>query len=98
MWNYRIIKFKDHVGLYETIYNDAGEICAYSEKPELVGDNVEELGETLKLMLHDYNRHVADPEQVLIGPDIKFGKFYEPDDELIPFTTESLNDHHDDQS
>ena len=89
MWNYRIIKFPDHVGLYETIYNDAGEIAMHSERPDISGDSVEDLGETIKLMLHDYNRHVAEPDRVLDGESIMFGKFHDPDDpeqKLIPFT------------
>ena len=89
MWNYRIIKFPDHVGLYETIYNDSGEVAAHSERPEVTGESIDDLGETIKLMLHDYNRHVADPTKVLDGESIEFAKLLDPDDpdqKLIPFT------------
>lgn len=92
MWNYRIIKFPDHVGLYETIYNDAGEICAHSKDAEIYADTVEDLGETLKIMLHDYNRHIAEPDKILRGPIKTFGKFIDSDDEIVPFTDITLDE------
>ena len=87
MWNYRIIKFDDHVGLYEVIYNDQGEISCHSEKPEAVGDTVEELGDTLKMMLQDYER-----SDVLDGDKIEFAPLVDPDEKLIPFDLEELNE------
>lgn len=89
MWNYRIIKFPDHVGLYETFYNDDGHITAHSERAEIVGESVEDLGAVIKLMLHDYNKHLAEPDKILDGESIKFAEFCDDDDleqELIPFT------------
>jgi len=61
MWNYRIIHYdsekgmglKNFYGLYEVIYNDDGEISAHSEEPEVVSDSVEDLIETLEIMLSD---------------------------------------------
>ena len=87
MWNYRVIKFDDHVGLYEVIYNDQGEISGHCEKPEVVGDTVEELGDTLKLMLHDYER-----SDVLDGEKIEFAPLVDPDDKLIPFDLKNADD------
>ena len=40
MWNYRIIKDKDIYGLYEVMYNDDGEICAHTEKPEIIAESL----------------------------------------------------------
>jgi len=85
MWNYRIIKFPDHVGLYEVIYNDQGEISCHSETPEVVGDTVEELGKTIKMMLHDYEK-----SDIINGDKIKFAPLIDPDEELIPFNPDEL--------
>jgi hypothetical protein len=54
MWNYRIIQSSDQLyGLYETIYNDDGEISAHAEEPEAIGSSVKDLLDTLRLMLDD---------------------------------------------
>lgn len=72
MWNYRVIKFKDHVGLYETIYNDENELFAHSEQPEIVGETIQDLRDTLDMMSSDLQKHENDSQQILDGDNIKF--------------------------
>jgi hypothetical protein len=81
MWNYRIIKFRtkrgkpsdEHYhGLFETFYNDAGEICAHDETPTIVGDSVEDIRKTLSMMTADAIRF-----EVIDGDKIKFKEFDE---------------------
>jgi hypothetical protein len=81
MWNYRIIKNKDFYGLYEVIYNDDGDICAHSEKPEIEDYNVKDLLTTLRLMLDDAQKSSYN---ILYANEIKFAKICE-DEETIPF-------------
>ena len=58
-WNYRIVKHSNEnpdaewFGLYETYYNDEGKVCAITENPETTGATVEELTESIKMMLKD---------------------------------------------
>ena len=70
-WNFRVIKTtKDDVdffGLYETFYNEAGEICAHDEEPTIVGDDVEDIKKTLEMMRGDVDKH-----EVLDGYKIQF--------------------------
>ncbi len=93
MWNYRIIKFATkhnpasklegdthYYGLYETFYNDEDEICGHDENPTIVGDSVEEIQKTLKMMTNDVNRC---KEDVLEGDQIKFAPFYDESEGLI---------------
>jgi len=86
MWNYRIIKFpmKDNheydYGLYETFYNEEGKVCGHDEVPTIVGDSVEEIEKTLKMMLSDVNRC---KDNVLEGDQIKFAPFYDESEGLI---------------
>ena len=79
MWNYRIIKYatkhnhegdEDCYGMYETYYNDAGEICAHDDIPTIVGDSVEDIRKTLSMMTADAIRF-----EVLDGDKIKFVEF-----------------------
>ncbi len=79
MWNYRIIKFatkhnhegdKDCYGMYETYYNNAGEICAHDDIPTIVGDSAEDIRKTLSMMTADAIRF-----EVLDGDQIKFANF-----------------------
>lgn len=89
MWNYRIIKFDDHVGLYEVIYNDQGEISCHSTKPEVIGDTIEDLGKVLGMMLRDYKKLVKKSD-ILDGNTITFAPLVDPDEELIPFDPDTL--------
>ena len=61
MWNYRIIKKSSnndlHYGLYEVFYNNSGEICAHAENPDIVGESIEDIKKTLKLMLKDVDKY-----------------------------------------
>jgi len=73
MWNYRVIKSKEDIecyGLYETFYNDAGEICAHDEEPTLIGDSAEDIKKTLEMMINDVEKH-----EVLDGDKIEFKEF-----------------------
>ena len=92
MWNYRIIKDKDTYGLYEVMYNDDGEICAHSEKPEIIGESPTDLLDTLELMIHDVNKHIIDGEKILDLNKIKFSEFCKDMDKSEEITLEQLDD------
>ena len=72
MWNYRIIKKKDEYGLYEVFYNDSGDICAHSEKPEIIGESISDLKKTLQMMFTDLDRSKDD---ILERGNIKFANW-----------------------
>ena len=92
MWNYRIIKDKDTYGLYEVMYNDDGEICAHSEKPEIIGESPTDLLDTLELMIHDVNKHIIDGDKILDYNKIKFSEFCKDMDKSEVITLEQLDD------
>jgi len=92
MWNYRIIKNKDTYGLYEVMYNDDGEICAHSEKPEIIGESPTDLLDTLELMIHDVNKHIIDGDKILDLNKIKFSEFCKDMDKSEVITLEQLDD------
>ena len=92
MWNYRIIKDKDAYGLYEVMYNDDGEICAHSEKPEIIGESPTDLLDTLELMIHDVNKHIIDGDKILDLNKIKFSEFCKDMDKSEVITLEQLDD------
>jgi hypothetical protein len=92
MWNYRIIKDKDTYGLYEVMYNDDGEICAHSEKPEIIGESPTDLLDTLELMIHDVNKHIIDGDKILDYNKIKFSEFCKDMDKSEEVTLEQLDD------
>lgn len=92
MWNYRIIKDKDTYGLYEVMYNDDGEICAHSEKPEIIGESPTDLLDTLELMIHDVNKHIIDGDKILDLNKIKFSEFCKDIDKGEEITLEELDD------
>ena len=88
MWNYRVIKFKDHIGLYETIYNDENELFAHDEHPTIVGETMQDLRDTLNLISDDLHRHEEEQLEVLDGDNIKFHPLGEGQMELdleIPY-------------
>lgn len=89
MWNYRIIKDKDTYGLYEVMYNDDGEICAHTEKPEVISETPQELVDTLELMLKDAKRSKFN---ILEYDKIKFSKFCKDMDKSEEITLEQLDD------
>tara|TARA_Y100001938_G_scaffold140498_1_gene208756 strand:+ start:293 stop:715 length:423 start_codon:yes stop_codon:yes gene_type:complete len=72
MWNYRIIKKKDEYGLYEVFYNDSGDICAHAEKPEVIGETIDELRRSLQLMTLDLEKSKND---ILQWGKIKFANW-----------------------
>jgi len=92
MWNYRIIKDKKTYGLYEVMYNDDGEICAHSEKPEIIGESPTDLLDTLELMIHDVNKHIIDGDKILDLNKIKFSEFCKDMDKSEVITLERLDD------
>jgi len=89
MWNYRIIKDKDTYGLYEVMYNDDGEICAHTEKPEIIGESAEDLLQTLRLMLDDAQKSYYN---ILEYNKIKFSEFCKDMDKSEVITLEQLDD------
>jgi hypothetical protein len=58
-WNYRIIKRtcpetgEIYYGLNEVFYKRTGELMAFSEKDEVIGDDPKEIIKVLKMMLKD---------------------------------------------
>ena len=92
MWNYRIIKDEKTYGLYEVMYNDDGEICAHSEKPEIIGESPTDLLDTLELMIHDVNKHIIDGDKILEYDKIKFSEFCKDMDKGEEITLEQLDD------
>jgi|TARA_Y100000289_G_scaffold62654_1_gene72182 hypothetical protein len=88
MWNYRIIKDSpESYGLYEVIYNDDGEISAHSEKPEIVGENPQDILEALQLMIADAKKHFnyffppeVNEEKILDINQIKFAPLCDESD------------------
>jgi hypothetical protein len=93
MWNYRIIKFNtatetQYYGLYETFYDDKGDICGHDETPTIIGDTVDEIQKTLEMMMTDVNRC---KDNVLEGDQIKFAPFYDKSEPLIPFDLDELS-------
>ena len=71
MWNYRIIKNGETYGLYEVIYNDDKQIAAHSEDPELESHDVDDLIESLELMLEDakkYKNNILEYDQIKFAP------------------------------
>ena len=76
-------------GLYETFYNEEGEICGHDEVPTIVGDSVEEIQKTLKMMMDDVKRCKDDD---LEGDQIKFAPFHDESEELIEVKIKDLLD------
>lgn len=91
MWNYRVIKFKDKdtqdvsYGLYETFYNDAGDITAHAERPEVIGSSISDLKDSIDMMYEDLNKHLKDPLLTLDGDQIIFANIDCDPDDTIPF-------------
>lgn len=80
MWNYRIIKGTDNsYGLYETMYNDKKEIIAHDESPIIIGDSVQDLKDTVALMLSDINKC---QENILEVDKITFAPMYDDEEEF----------------
>ena len=87
MWNYRIIKKENECGLYEVFYNDDGKISAHSEKPEVFGENPEELLTTLRLMLDDAQKSYY---EILKYGEIEFAPLYDEKDLSESMTIEEF--------
>ena len=96
MWNYRIIKFATkhnhegdthYYGLYETFYNDNGEIFAHDEIPSVVGDSPDDIITQLKNMHEDAEKYKG---LVIDGDNITFGNCITlpENDEYQPFDPE----------
>lgn len=82
MWNYRIIKRTgkedqdDYYGLFEMFYNDDNKISLMTVEPEMVGESVDELINSLKLM---YNDAVRCKNDVLVEGEIEFAPICDDD-------------------
>ena len=72
MWNYRIIQTKpEEYGLYEVIYNEDGDISAYTENPEVIAESPEDLLVSLRLMLDDANKsyhNILEADKIEFAP------------------------------
>ena len=95
MWNYRIIKDGETYGLYEVFYNDDGEISAHSEKPDTIGESVDDIIKSLELMLGDAKKHQGSDKMdnilVLEKDEIEFKDLYDPEEKLESIDIEDLN-------
>jgi metal-responsive CopG/Arc/MetJ family transcriptional regulator len=80
MWNYRIIKKDESYGLYEVIYNEEKQIAAHSENPELESHDVDDLIESLEMMLEDAKKC---KNNILEYNQIQFAPLYDENEELI---------------
>ena len=80
MWNYRIIKNGETYGLYEVIYNDEKQIAAHSENPELESHDVDDLIESLEMMLEDAKKC---KNNILEHDQIQFAPLYDENEESI---------------
>jgi len=74
MWNYRIIKKDNIYGLYEVIYNDDKEISAHSDMPEIESESVEDLINSLEMMLEDARKSASN---ILEYENITFSSLYD---------------------
>ena len=72
-WNYRIMKRKCpetneiYYALNEVFYKEKGELMAYSERDDIVGDSPEEVIKTLEMMLTDAKKD----RPILLEKDFK---------------------------
>ena len=80
MWNYRIIKKDESYGLYEVIYNDEKQIAAHSEEPELESHDIDDLIESLEMMLKDAKKC---KNKILEHDQIKFAPLYDENEEFL---------------
>lgn len=88
MWNYRIIQTKpEEYGLYEVIYNEDGDISAYTEKPEVIAESPEDLLLSLRLMLDDAQKSY---NNILKSDEIKFAPLYDESEMSEAMTIEEF--------
>ena len=85
MWNYRIIKREvdgqpDQYGLFEVFYNDNGEITAHADEAEVIGDNPEEILESIMLMQKDAQKSLSN---ILEMNKIKFAPLSEDENDWV---------------
>ena len=90
MWNYRIIKDGETYGLYEVFYNEKGEISAHSEKPDTIGESVDDIVKSLELMLGDAKKHKKE-KLVLEKDKIEFKDLYDPNEKMITYDIDDLD-------
>lgn len=83
-WNNRVWKNTDangnaSYGVFETFYNDAGEICGATQEPSLpIGETTAELKNTLVRMLNCLSHPLLD------GDGFVFAKYCEDSVEAVP--------------
>ena len=90
MWNYRIIKDGETYGLYEVFYNEKGEISAHSEKPDTIGESVDDIVKSLELMLGDAKKHIKE-KPVLEKDKIEFKDLIDPNEKMITYDIDDLD-------
>lgn len=67
-WNYRVVRMKDDLRVYDVYYDDAGKPEARHEQPTyLYGDTVEELREQLALIEEALAKPILGDEQIGSG-------------------------------
>lgn len=90
MWNNRIIKQVDgSFGLYEVMYNDDKEIIAHDERPMITGGSVDDIKQSLQLMIDDVEKYQHD---ILEIDNIVFAPMYDEDEEFVELDIDELLD------
>ena len=90
MWNYRIIKDGEAYGLYEVFYNEKGDISFHSEKPDTIGESVDDIIKSLELMLGDAKKHISE-RPVLEKDKIEFQDLIDPNEKMITYDIDDLD-------
>ena len=63
-WNYRVMHHKvgvqEYYGLHEVYYKEDGSVWLWTNDPEVMGDTVDEIGSTLRMMINDFENSKHD--------------------------------------
>ena len=60
-WNYRVMRYKGRLAIYDVYYDDEGHFCGYSENPTSPrGDSIEDLQEALLRYAEALNEPILD--------------------------------------
>lgn len=76
-WNYRGMRFKGELAIYEVYYNEADKVCGYSEKPMSPrGESLEDLQEDLLRQKHEMTQFWIMNVETLLNDSIREFKTY----------------------
>lgn len=58
-WNYRVMKYKNgEVGVHEVYYDDDGKVQNWTKQAIIVGEDLKDLLDTLKMIRNDITKQV----------------------------------------